>query len=180
MIRIFQNKYTDPNPNRDAELRQCLEINEENANVVSFTDRLTYKQIFELVNTIVSDEDVSIVCNSDIYFLPQDLKLIEDNLKKNEVYALARWDFDTLFDRPDAQDTWCFRGKIRIPEFSDFTMGIRGCDNRIAHELKEVGYEVKNPAKTIRSYHLHTSNVRRYMTGPIVPPPYLTIHPHTL
>jgi hypothetical protein len=41
-------------------------------------------------------------------------------------------------------------------------MGLPGCDNRLAHLLSETGYRLSNPCRSIRTIHLHRSNVRSY------------------
>ena len=52
-------------------------------------------------------------------------------------------------------------------------MGVPACDNRFAYELTKSGYNVLNPAYTIKSYHLHFSN-RNYtekdrLQGDVIP-----------
>ena len=102
-------------------------------------------------------------------------------------FALARWEPDSsgkvsLRDRNDSQDAWIFRGPIRRME-SDYPMGVPGCDNRLAEELRRAGYTVLNPSFSIRSYHLHSGH-RTPWTGDArkgeVPPPYGYVWPHNL
>lgn len=142
----------------------------------------TYTSFFNKINEISTDDDINVICNSDIFF-DETIKLAE-NIKPNEMYALLRWEYQInktakLFERPDSQDTWIFRGKINNV-YGDFTLGIRGCDNRIAHEFSKAGYSVLNPCRSIKSYHVHNSNIRNYTMKDVVPPPYLTIHPSSL
>lgn len=58
---------------------------------------------------------------------------------------------------------------------------VHNCDNRIAHELEQMGYTIKNPSKTIQTVHVHLSNVRNYLQDDkpkeIIPPPYKLISP---
>lgn len=51
---------------------------------------------------------------------------------------------------------------------------VHNCDNRLAHELKEAGFEVLNPSKTIQTFHLHDVPIRSFVEGEVqrVPPPY--------
>jgi hypothetical protein len=189
MIRIFQEHYTDKNAQRQKELELCWSINKDlNSNngyhYIAIESRETYAEKIARANRFVQDVlDISIICNSDIYFDKECLELIAWNLKAGQVYALSRWDVDrsgtaTHFDRPDTADVWCWRGRMRTLEYADFHLGKRGCDNRIAHEFKKAGYEVKNPSKTIKTYHLHNTGVRNYsMRGSedLIPQPYLMV-----
>ena len=144
-------------------------------------DRPSYEDLFE----VSSDDSITIVCNGDIYFKEEDVRIIEASLHKDQVYALSRWDETPqgLFHHctPDSQDAWIFKGKIRKGEF-DIPLGKPGCDNRIAYELESAGYEVLNPSKTIRSYHVHTSQSKTYVRTKehIVPEPYKMVHPQFL
>jgi hypothetical protein len=63
-----------------------------------------------------------------------------------------------------------------------FTMGILGCDNRLAYLLSEAGYRLSNPGRSIRAIHLHRSEVRRYRQGRqnLVPGPYKRLVPEEL
>lgn len=54
---------------------------------------------------------------------------------------------------------------------------VHNCDNAIADRLYRAGYEVLNPSKTIKTYHLHQSGVRHYNTEYKVPQPYKLLHP---
>jgi hypothetical protein len=87
-----------------------------------------------------------------------------------------------LFDRADSQDTWIFKGGVNQVSGADFTMGIAGCDNAIAHLLEQHGYNVINPSRTIKTYHLHLTNIRNYtdISGNAIQriqPPYKLINP---
>ncbi|MBN9120700.1 MAG: hypothetical protein J0I06_16385, partial [Planctomycetes bacterium] len=79
--------------------------------------------------------------------------------------ALTRW------ERPagaeprvecwdNSQDAWLFRGRVRPVYACDFPLGIYGCDNRIAWELRHADYWVINPCYDVRAWHLHASGVR--------------------
>src|SRR5204862_5215377 len=51
-----------------------------------------------------------------------------------------------------SQDVWAFEGPVKPVAFSDFALGKPGCDNRIAYELGQAGYEVLNPCLSIKTY----------------------------
>jgi len=110
--------------------------------------------------------------------------------------SLTRWDvkadnvFNTnnhvdssvLFDTPDSQDTWIFMGGVPQISGADFTLGKAGCDNSIAYMLEQSGYNVLNPSRTIKTYHLHLTNIRNYtdVVGHAIEriqPPYKLLYP---
>lgn len=182
MIRLFYNYYEDKNPLRKREIDMCLQRNLNNKLITTVIcespGKPSYKFFFDQINKITTPDDINIICNSDI-FLDSTISLAL-NMKKNQVYALSRWDWlgnDALtrfFDRADSQDTWIVKGKVENV-FGDFTLGIRGCDNRIAYEFNKAGYQVSNPSKSIKTYHVHNSGIRNYTMADVVPEPYLTV-----
>ncbi len=145
--------------------------------------RPTYRDFFNLINEVSSDHDVNVIVNSDI-FVDETILHVE-KLTDNDCFALSRWEINKdgtpnhvqVQIRNDSQDVWCFRGKIKPIEFCDFTLGKPGCDNRIAHEIQQAGYNITNPSKSIKTWHLHNSNIRHYIhrIEHCVPAPYLTI-----
>lgn len=178
MIRLFINKYTDKNPARNKELEKCFAFNQDlfgPENVIIFNSRLPFSDFFAMINLCVNENEISIIANSDIYF--QSLLWLE-TIKANEVFALSRWEGNTLYDHEDSQDAWIFRGKIKPVPDCNFGLGIPGCDNAIADRLQRAGYTVLNPSKSIKAIHLHSSNIRNYDRRITVPKPYLLIKPH--
>ena len=152
-----------------------------------FQRRPTYQDYFQWANECVSGNDeVSVIANSDIYF-DKTLLTLARCLRPNQCAALSRWDVQPdgtsrLFDRNDSQDVWVFRGKIR-PIVADFCMGIPRCDNRMLYELRAAGYEVINPAFSVKVFHLHAGERGEYpgqIDGMHVDPPYAYLWPHNL
>lgn len=204
MVRLLINYYVDPDYARNEELLVCLATNCGNSEIdevccfteveppdfsciekVNFGGRPTFQDFFYYINRVAEPNDVSIICNSDIFFMPKDIKMIKDNLKSNECYALSRYDLDNdgrqiLFDRADSQDSWAFRGKVNVPKLCRYHMGKPGIDNAIAERLQTAGYTVKNPSKSIKSIHVHTTNLRRYKHSETIEKPYLLIAPHLI
>jgi len=186
MIRLFYNYYEDKNPNRKREIDFCLQKNLANklitTVIIETPSKPSYNFFFEQINKITAPDDINIICNSDIFFdetIEHALKI-----KEKEMYALLRWEWHnpqyiTFHERPDSQDTWIVKGKVENVK-GDFTLGIRGCDNRIAYEFQAAGYTVINPAKSIKSYHVHNSMIRNYTMADVVPPPYHTLMPTAL
>ena len=127
--------------------------------------RLTFKDTFEYANKHFSEGDTVFIANSDIYF-DETINLL--NLDDKTCVALTRYnvqkDGTSTFEPAGltSQDVWGFRVPIKIPPKSDFFFGILGCDNYIVTLLKEEGYNVINPSKTIRTHHMHLSNIRVY------------------
>jgi hypothetical protein len=188
MIYLFINLYEDKNPDRHKELVKCFQLQKVNPflKVTPLGERPTFNDFFRIANAVAPNGSVVAISNSDIFF-DETIQLAQ-NIKQNEVYALSRWDIQKdgsskLFKRWDSQDTWIFRTPIKEIQGADFTMGVAGCDNVIAHLLEQSGYVVTNPSKTIHCHHLHLSNVRNYIQGSNVqrlPPPYKLVTPGEL
>ncbi len=209
MIRIFTSLYPEADKARAAEIRECLQRNlelvaidevclilekdmasthtSEKLHTNAVGHRPTYHDFFDWANTrIQSDEDITVVCNSDIYF-DSSLQILRQSMRLGHCAALSRWDIDSdgarrLFDRNDSQDAWVFRGRIRSIS-SDYLMGVPRCDNHMLYELKAAGYEVINPAFSVRAMHLHEGERGEYpgeIDGPHVGPPYAYLWPHNL
>lgn len=139
------------------------------------TDAITIQAKSSIGIQMEAEENVYIVCNSDIYF--EEIPVLP---KINQVFALSRYERvkngPIRFEgRRDSQDSWIFRSKIRLPKFIDF-FSLPGADNRLAWELMNVGYEVLNPSLTIKSYHLH-EGAKSYDGSQKVQRPYHFISP---
>lgn len=211
MVNLFINFYIDKDRKRHLELMTCFIKNSLNQKInrtyvflepehnkaasleksdrrpiIIESKRPTYADYFALINRVTEPNDINIIANADIYFDELNIFLIENSINENECYALSRWDEIgpnkyKLFDRPDTADTWIFKGPVKFVQDCDFTLGVPGCDNAIAHKLEQAGYNVLNPSRDIKTYHLHFSGVRNYNAKiDRVPPPYKLIHPHYL
>lgn len=208
MIRVFTTIFPVVDPARATEFGEALQRNaacpaldqigllaESGANppvdsrkirVRPVPHRPTYADFFAWISEIAGPDDISIIANSDIYF-EDSLGTISRLLQPDDCYALSRWDVredgsSQLFDRNDSQDAWIFRGPIRENFVADFPLGVPRCDNRLLHELVEAGYRVRNPAFSLRAYHLHAGARSEYGgTGEnFVDPPYRYLYPHNL
>lgn len=165
-----------------------------NVVIIPFLYRPNFSDFFFFINNDrLFDNSINVIANTDIFF--RDFNLIDSNIEKfnggNTCFALTRYDYhptkpSDLFDRPDSQDTWVFYGSELMPKVKniDFPMGKAGCDNRLAYELKEAGYEVLNPSRSILTFHYHEVPLRTYLNneGKVpeierVPPPYLLLEP---
>lgn len=186
MIRLFYNYYEDKTPARKKEIDFCLNKNLANSlvnTVILYSEaKPTYNYFFEKINDVTGPDDVNIICNSDI-FLDESIAFTS-RLEADEMWALTRWEWHSansivFSNRKDSQDVWIVRGKVRSVA-GDFSLGIAGCDNRIAHEFQQAGYKVSNPSVSIKTYHVHNSAIRNYKSLKPVPPPYLTVEPSAL
>lgn len=168
------------------------EWTEQKVNLVTgVSGKPKYSDFILLINSVfltLPSDSTNIIANTDIIF-DETIKLA-DNMPDDTCYALSRWEMET-FDTKlhyqvqvygDSQDVWIFKGKIKPMEWTDFPIATRGCDNRIAHEIQKAGYKITNPSKSIKTWHLHISNVRDYIPaqGYAVPEPYLNVPVVTL
>lgn len=179
-VNLLVGVYNDADEARDAELKTCIDNNylvSSIDEIVPYSDRPTFNQLFYLSQTkLQSEMDITVIANSDIYFTEESIQLIKRHITPDTCFALSRWDIRNgnaiLFNRADSQDVWIFQGRIPQMQGADFHLGICGADNAIAHIISENGYRVINPAKTIKAFHLHESNVRNYDINEKVPKPY--------
>lgn len=183
-INLFVQVYKSDNPKRQKELDYCLKVNKElniNSvpyfNVIEINERLTFNEMFKLTQQY--PKHINIIANSDIYF---DETILNTRwINERECYALSRWDYSNgsavLFNRKDSQDVWVFNGSVH-ENIGHYNLGVAGCDNKLAFELKQSGYKVLNPSKTIHAIHLHESNHRTYLAKDRLVEPFHFIMPH--
>jgi hypothetical protein len=140
--------------------------------VIQIASRLTYK-VWLLHSEQRSQGAISLLSNSDIYF-DETLGRLSAPLTSGGLYSfvtLSRYELinrsSKLHPNPKwSQDAWALlvRGEInsKLINASDFALGVPRCDNKIAAVFYEHGFQVHNPCKFIRSYHVHKSNIRSY------------------
>lgn len=159
--------------------------------------RPTFSDLF----TLCRPGYVNVIANADIFFDAQGVALIElffaglhEVVKYKTCLALSRWDIQPdgtskLHEHADSQDVWIVYGQPTID--APFTMGKAGCDNSLAHILASAGFNVINPSKSIKAYHLHNVQWRSYLVNPggtarggdkieRIPPPYHLVKPSAL
>lgn len=202
-MNLFVNHYTDANPNRNRELLTCLKNNLNNpyltnifvlcnnegddpildhpkVSILLLKARPTYNVFFQIITKYTSPDDWNIIANSDIY-LDKSIAMIAKYTKPKTLLALTRWDVVgneiRFLNRADSQDTWAFKGHPNVN--GDFYLGIAGCDNVIADRFHKAGYLCINPSRTIKTFHLHNSNIRNYNASTRLMPPYKLIQPTT-
>jgi hypothetical protein len=180
---------------------ELLEVWKRNEGLFDhYTDFQGRPNVTELLG-LFKPNVVNVLTNSDVFFDAEALVhfrfLGECRAMdvKPKCWALSRWDL--LLDGSvshhahcDSADTWVMYG---VPPAMDipWPLGIPGIDNRLAHELIAAGFDVLNPSKTVKTFHLHNSQYRSYIQGGIgagrgsrkmqrVPPPYAMVHPTSL
>lgn len=139
----------------------------------TLSHRLTYYDVFKAVREQVPAGSYVIFSNSDIWFnhtLKQvwDIGLYERNL----FLALLRWEDSaegepTIYGpRADSQDAWIFARDALTFDIQEkdlgFPFGKAGCDNAIALIMLSKRFLVCNPAYSIKTMHIHSSNIRNY------------------
>lgn len=141
---------------------------------------LTFLDFFNWANKHSDHlKETCVLANGDILF-DDSINLLKD-LDDKTFIALSRWEMDgKMFESASSQDVWAFKAPVRTRKDMDFGLGQPGNDNRLARIMYELGYEVKNPAKDIKTTHFHLSDYRPNLEWDKVPGPYLSLPPSTL
>ena len=186
-LHLIQSRVAFGPEERRAELREVWRLND-----AVFTEqthpvgRPTFSQMFAMCKP----DRINYITNADIFFLEA-----KHHPPEGHVWALSRYDIDArgkavLWAHPDSQDTWIVRGGPHEVD-APFPMGVPGCDNALLYALQVAGFKVSNPSKTIRTYHLHNSAHRTYLSDENghgrggkkmyrIPPPYAFAKPTEL
>jgi len=150
---------------------------------VVINKRLFYSDIFEYIYNKVPPNVIVVFANSDIY-LDKTIRNVWSVNMEDKFFALLRYEDGEIYGpRTDSQDCWIVSStsvKARSNNYKDisFSFGIMGCDNAISLEMMKQKYLVLNPALTIKTHHLHKSEIRNYDPEDIVPKSaYLYIEP---
>lgn len=151
--------------------------------------RPSFAQLLSLAGSRAEPDDISVICNSDVCF-DDTLALVKD-MGPDQFFCMGRWNVmpngqQELWAVNCGQDAWIFRGPPR-KMWAEFPPGYPGCDNRLCHEARNAGYDVRNPALEIRVIHYHASAVRHWPATEArvsncsgrVPHPYLFLAPGT-
>jgi hypothetical protein len=209
-IRLYTTYYHEKKDYRSRELSTCLHRNLNNAifksvtvfneggdlnemdspklKIIYISKRPTYQDFLNYINNNSTNNDIHIIANSDIYFDEQVGVLRHLNLD-DKCLAISRWDTTEsnkpkLYNHNDSQDVWIFKGLIKRTLSADFPLGVPRCDNRLIYELYKSGYEVLNPAFSIKAYHIHKGQrVLVYTEDDNVykiEPPYRYKYPHNM
>lgn len=209
-IHLYTTFYREMNDSRLKELKTCILNNFNNKNiksitifneggnlntfestklkVIPITKRPTYQDFIHFINNNDTNNDIHIIANSDIYFDEQ-IGVLQYLDLDDKCLAISRWDTTEsnkpkLYNHNDSQDVWIFKGQIKRKLSADFPLGVPRCDNRLIYELYKSGYEVLNPAFSIKAYHIHKGQRALLYTEDDniykIAPPYRYKYPHNL
>ena len=157
-------------------------------------ERLKYSTVIRWIAEKAPKNTICVFANSDIY-LDETWKNVWTTNLEDKFLSLLRYeavdgkadkDHEIFGPRADSQDTWVVLSdsvKSKTWNYSslDFTFGKAGCDNAINVEMLRGRFLVANPSLTIKTHHLHTSEIRNYDAKDIVDKPmYFYIDPTAL
>jgi len=156
---------------------------------VNINKRLTYLDVLQYIKDNVPKDTIVVFSNSDIY-MDDSLRLLYSLDLNKKLLALLRYDVPEsghndakLFGpRADSQDTWILWSSSLDFDLTNndfgFNFGISGCDNALTLAFLKKKFIVCNPAYSIKTYHLHNSNIRTYVTSDVIDKPvFLYIDP---
>ena len=169
-----------------------LDVSSNKIVQVDVKNRLKFKDVFDYINDN-NIQGYNVIINSDIFFDENIKGLFKSDIHLNKkMYALLRYEYDEtdiknskIFGpRGDSQDTWIIHSNFSIgkkeSKVFNFEFGKPGCDNKMIYLMTILGFEVLNDPEYIKSYHLHTTNIRNYSVNDRVLPPYETLIPKSL
>ena len=138
--------------------------------------RITYADCIRIIEKNVPKGHIVAFANADIY-LDMTWQSIWSTDLHDVFLALLRWEQGApgahgeepkLFGpRPDSQDTWVIHSDSVISRKWDYEalnipFGKAGCDNAILVEFLRQKFKVVNPALSLRTIHVHQSEIRTY------------------
>lgn len=137
----------------------------------AWDDRLTAEEAFAWASRTLVGR-TAILANFDIYF-DHTLGLLRSDrwLSPTRMYFLSRYEEDQRValgtqcgpQYIGSHDAFVFVPPLPRPlitRCAGLALGMPGMENRMIHEFRRLGMELLNPCKSIRSWHLHRSNVR--------------------
>lgn len=143
-------------------------ITSENKNIILIRNnkRLNFCDFFKYANEHTDENTINILCNSDIVIGENFDKI---NINEKEMLLLSRYEMslDTKNElNPDfgSFDTWVWKGKM-LENVGIYNMGIGSCDVRLAREMDDNKWLLKNPSLDLKTYHLHCTNIRYWLTA---------------
>lgn len=173
MILLVEH-YIPSDPLRMAELAKTVTANdrlgifEEFVPLKATGERLTYGEVFRHCAALYRGR-VCVLANTDIEFT-ESAMLLPALVKPKTLVTLTRWENDAtprmighikgerFFS--GSQDVWAFIGGELVGIGDQIPLGFIGCDQAIAGEAMKAGYEVVNPALSIKTLHNHANGER--------------------
>jgi len=192
-VILVTQYFRHSNPERAAEITECLRRNSECVDIsqivllterdyskdfrsqkirqIIIKKRLTYAHFLQYVKERVPKNTIVILANADIYV--EDLLDVWKINLKNAMLSLLRWDVtedgaELFGPRADSQDMWIvLSDSVKEVEWAyepfDIQLGQLGCDNAFAGLMLRNRFVLYNPALSLKTYHLHQSQIRTYM-----------------
>jgi len=163
-------------------------LNEEHYNLPNYTKvsqvlinkRLYYDDVIKYIHDTIPENSIVVFANADIY-LDNTIRSIWSTNVDDKFFALLRYDDDLnggceIFGpRADSQDTWIIssnsvKQRSKTWKYNDIhiSFGMSGCDNAITLEMLRMKFLIVNPSLTIKTHHVHNSEIRTYEKENIV------------
>lgn len=153
-------------------------------------NRITYGKCIEVVQNHIPPGRIVVFANTDIY-LDSTWQSIWSVQLHDVFLALLRWEEalspteePKIFGpRSDSQDTWALHSDSVLSRTwnmaaLDIPFGKSGCDNAILIEFLRQKFVITNPAMSIRTIHVHQSEIRNYVKSELVDRPiYMHVDP---
>jgi hypothetical protein len=173
-VILLVERYIPSDEARLAELtataaeNERLGVFEEFLPLMNSGDRLRYGQAFRMCADRYPGR-VCVLANADIRF-DETARLLPFAVKSNRLVTLTRWESDAtprmighyMNERfySGSQDVWAFVGGELVGIGDSIPLGYIGCDQAILGEAMLAGYEVVNPALSIKTRHVHAGGQR--------------------
>jgi hypothetical protein len=146
--------------------------------------RMRYEDAFNYARSLDTPAYI-VIANSDIFFDNTLVNIRNSDLSEHKK-CMAQLRIEYSPDRPpqlfgpryDSQDAWIFHTNHLPPFPINVGLGVPGCDNKLAYLLHCGGFDVINHPDAVRTFHYHTSQVRRYTAKDVIPDPYACIIPY--
>jgi hypothetical protein len=158
---------------------------------VPLKSRITYYDCLVAARDILGPGWICAAANTDIYLDEATWGQVWSVNLDDTLLALLRYEESVdgssppqLFGpRADSQDCWVFTSDSVLkrtlkPEAFQIPFGIAGCDNAILVEFLRAKYNIVNPAMSLKTIHVHKSEIRTYDPLAIVDRPvYMHVDP---
>ncbi len=203
---LIQQYFKHTNVRRNKEIATCLEKNlanpfidrvlllnerddyalptSEKLEVRNIGHRLTYLDVLQTIRTDVPAGTFVVFANADIWCDESLAALWTIPMVERRLFlALLRWEGDAIYGpKPDSQDTWIVAKETvdfePTEEEFGFPFGKPNCDNAFALAMLKKRCLVVNPAYSIKTHHVHASNIRDYNPRDVLyKPMYLYMDP---
>ncbi len=152
--------------------------------------RLTYADVVKCIQTQIPPNTIVSFANSDIYYDGPTMRALWSMDLSDTFLALLRYEessdpekpaqlFGPRADSQDAWITWSTSVQAKQWDFADidFPFGQGGCDNAITLCFFRQKFRVANPAMSLKTYHVHASDIRTYDKQDIVQRNYMYVVP---